>query len=147
MLRLTELLERLRPAGTPGAPTEGEQQHRHEQQAREVAAVRDMLREYEAAAQEIVAAGSAEADRLRHDGERRAHLIRAQLPDRIAIARAEAARPHDDDGETEVDHARHDAEHEIAQLDADALTRIPELTDAVVATVWSTLAPAPGGRP
>jgi hypothetical protein len=46
--RLSELLERIRPTGAPGAPTEGEGQRHREQQAREVAALTDVLRSFEA---------------------------------------------------------------------------------------------------
>jgi hypothetical protein len=36
VLRLSELLERIRPAGTPGAPTEGELQRRDDRRAAEI---------------------------------------------------------------------------------------------------------------
>jgi len=143
MLRLSELLERLRPAGTPGAPTEGEQQRRHELQEREIAAVAAMLREFEADADHVVTAGRAEADRLRRDGDQRVHLIRAQLPDRIAIARAEAVRQHEEHGTTEITHVEHEAEREIARIETDAETRVPQLADAVTTTIWSALTTSP----
>ena len=140
MLRLSELLERLRPAGTPGAPTEGEQQRRHEQQEREIAALSLTLRGFEAEAEQLLAAAHAEADRLRSEGEQRVHAIRAQLPDRIAIARAEAAQQDEERGTSEITDVERDAEQEIARIAAIADTQIPQLADAVVATIWSTLA-------
>lgn len=145
MLRLSELLERLRPAGTPGAPTEGEQQRRHELREHEVAAVTTVLREFEAAADEVVAEGRAEAERIRRDGERRAHLVEAQLPDRIAIARADAVRLHDERGENEITDVEQRARRDIARIEQQAAKRMPELADAVVAVIWSSLAPAPNG--
>jgi vacuolar-type H+-ATPase subunit H len=144
MLRLSELLERLRPAGTPGAPTEGEQQRRHQLQEREIAAVTVVLRAFEQRADQMIAAGRAEAERRRRDGERRADLVRAQLPDRIAIARAEAVQQHDEQGESEIAEVEHGAQREIARIEADAETRVPQLADAVVATIWWTLTTAPG---
>ncbi len=144
MLRLSELLERLRPSGTPGAPTEGEQQRRHEQQEHEIAALTMTLRGFEAEADQLLAAGHAEADRLRSEGEQRAHAIRAQLPDRIAIARAEAVQQDEQRGPSEITDVERDAEQEIARIGAVADTRIPQLADAVVATIWSTLVASPG---
>lgn len=143
MLRLSELLERLRPAGTPGAPTEGEQQRRHELREHEIAAVSAKLRTFEAGAEQVVAAGHAEAERLRSEGEQRVHAIRAQLPDRIAIARAEAVQQDEERGTSEITDVERDAEQEIARIEAAADTQVPQLADAVVATLWSTLEAPP----
>jgi hypothetical protein len=147
MLRLSELLERLRPAGTPGAPTESERQRQHELQEHEIAAVSTRLRAFEAEAEQLVAAGRAEADRLRRDGERHAQLVRAQLPDRVAIARANVSQQDEDDGDREIVDVERNAKRQIAQIEADADTRIPQVADAVVATIWSTSAPALDGAP
>jgi vacuolar-type H+-ATPase subunit H len=156
MLRLSELLERLRPTGTPGAPTEGEQQRHRELREREIATVTATLERFEAAAEQVIATGRAEADRVRQDGERQAARIRAQLPDRIAIARAHATRDDEEHGDDEIARVRHEADDEIARIEADAQTQIPRLVDAVVATIWSTIAaatndtvhaPDTGGRP
>lgn len=147
MLRLSELLERLRPSGTPGAPTQGEQQRQREVQEHEIAAVSAKLRALEAEADQVIAQGRAEAERLRHDGERRAQLVRAQLPDRIATARAAAVRQDEDHGEGEIADVGRNAKRDIARIEADAETRVPQLADTVVATIWSTLSPASDGAP
>jgi cell division septum initiation protein DivIVA len=147
MLQLSELLERLRPAGTPGAPTEGEQQRRHELREHEIATVSSTLRGFEAEAERVVAAGRAEADRLRRDGERRAQLVEAQLPDRIAVARGEAVQHDKERGDGEITTVKHDAERKIARIEADAESRVPQLADAVAATIWSTLETDTTGRP
>ncbi len=147
MLRLSELLERLRPSGTPGAPTEGEQQRQREMQEHEIAAVNATLRAFEAEAEQVVARGRSEAERLRHDGERQAQLVRAQLPDRIAIARAAAVRQDEEHGAGEVTDVERNAKRDIARIEAEAETRVPQLADAVVATIWSTLTPASEGAP
>ncbi len=95
----------------------------------------------------MVAAGRAEADRLRHDGERHAQLVRAQLPDRIAIARANVGQQDEEQGEREIADVERNAKHEIARIEADATTRIPQVADAVVATIWSTSTPTSEGAP
>lgn len=139
MLRLSELLERLRPAGTPGAPTEGEQQRHRKLREDEIADVTAVLELFEADAEQVIAAARAEADRVRQDGERRAARIRSQLPDRIAIARAHAVGHDEERGEDEIARVRRQADDEIAQIETDARTRTPELVDAVVATIWSSV--------
>lgn len=139
MLRLSELLERLRPAGTPGAPTEGEQQRHRELREHEIAGVTVVLERFEADAEQVIATGRAEADRFREDGERQAARIRAQLPDRIAIARAHTTRDDEEFGHDEIARVRHEAHAAIARIETDAQAQIPRLVDAVVATIWSTV--------
>lgn len=58
MLRLSELLEQICPAGTPGAPTEGAQQHLRDLQDREIADIDVFLRGFEAEADQVLAAST-----------------------------------------------------------------------------------------
>ncbi len=139
MPRLSELLERLRPAGTPGAPNEGERQREEEARERDIAAVVTVLRRHESEADEVIAAARSEIDRLRSDGERRARAIRARLPDRVAVARADATRQEAEHRDLEIDRISQETEDEIARLRADAETRIPRAADAVVAAIWGAL--------
>ena len=65
VLTLRELLERIRPAGTPGAPSEGDRQRQREDRAAEVADITTVLAEFEAEADAIGTAAESDAHRLR----------------------------------------------------------------------------------
>jgi len=137
VLRLSELLERIRPAGTPGAAAEGDEQHRRNILQAEIADVAAVLDDFEREADELVVTAHHDAERIRRDGERRAEEIRAGLADRLAVARASGTESDDSDAEREaiVEAARRDAE----RLRLDAATRIPALADTIVESIWATL--------
>jgi hypothetical protein len=137
MVRLSELLERIRPAGSPGAAAEGDEQHRRSILDAEIADIALTLAGFEQEAERIVATARQEAEQLRRDGERRAERTRAELADRLAVARAAATEP------DQVD-AEHDAVLEATRHDADRLRRVaeervPPLVETIVDSIWSML--------
>ena len=137
MLRLSELLERIRPAGAPGAAAEGDEQHRRSILHAEIADVDRVLDDFEREADQLVVTARHEAEQIRQDGERRAEQIRSSLADRLAVARAGGTESNDSDAEREaiVETTRHDAE----RLRLDAGTRIPALADTIVESIWAAL--------
>ena len=137
MLRLSELLERIRPAGAPGAAAASDEQRRHDLLAAELTEIMLALAEFEREAEQIVDAAQEEAEQLRSDGERRAARIRAGLADRVAVARAEGTEQKEIDEEHDaiVDATRRD----IDQLRRRAEQRLPALSDTIVESIWSIL--------
>ena len=137
MLRLSELLVRIRPAGTPGAAVEGDEQHRRNILRAEIADVARVLEGFEREADQLLEAARREAEQILRDGERRAEQIRASLADRLAVARATDTESHDADAERVeiVETTRRDAD----RLRHDAGTRIPTLADTIVESIWATL--------
>lgn len=137
MLRLSELLERIRPAGSPGAAAESDEQHRHDVLAAELSDLVLALAEFEREAEQIVHAARDEAEQIRSDGERRADRIRAGLADRVAVARAAGTEQQEIDEEHDaiVDATRRD----IDQLRRRAEERLPALSDTIVESIWSIL--------
>jgi vacuolar-type H+-ATPase subunit H len=137
VLRLSELLERIRPAGAPGAAAEGDEQHRRHILDAEVADIARVLAAFEQEADQLVADARKEADQLHQEGDRRAEQIRAGLADRVAVAQAAAIERQQTDSEHDsiVESTRRDAE----RLRADAAARLPELVDTVLRSIWSNL--------
>jgi vacuolar-type H+-ATPase subunit H len=137
MLRLSELLERIRPAGSPGAAAEGEQQHRDAMVQDEIAEVARLLAEFEREADRVVDDARREADHLRQDGERRAHQILAGRADRVAVAEAEATSEQEDRETDDRDDILATARADIARMKQRADDRLPELVDAIVESIWA----------
>ncbi len=137
MLRLSELLERIRPAGAPGAAAEGDEQHRRNILHAEIADITGVLDDFEREADQLVVTAHHEAEQIHRDGERRAEQIRASLPDRLAVARAAGTESNDSDAEREAiaETTRRDAE----RLRFDAGTRIPTLAHTIVESIWAAL--------
>ncbi len=88
-LRLSELLERIRPSGTPGAPSEGQQQRIDADRAEELAELAEVLRQYEEEADALVAAANERASGRVQAAEREARQIRSGLADQVAVVQAE----------------------------------------------------------
>ena len=147
VLRLSELLERIRPAGAPGAPTEGELQRRHDHRAGEIASITAILASYEAEADALVASAQAEADHLRSEGQRRAHELRRELSDRVAVAEAGAAQIHEEQHREETTRLRSEAAQTIAHLHDRADIEIPGLVDEVIGVIWSQVSPTAASEP
>ena len=143
VLRLSELLERIRPAGAPGASTEGELQHQQAEINRETADIATVLARFDTEVDEILTAAHKEAERLRRSGEQRAHHITAGLPDRLAVARSAASRERDERGLDESTRIAEDSTNEIARLRANAALQTPRLVDAAVKSIWSTVESGP----
>lgn len=103
-LRLSDLLDRIRPAGAPGAPAEGESR-RQQALAEELGAITDELLAIDGAADEIVAQARRRAAEIATDGDRHARQLRAELPDRVAVARS-----------SNVGREEHEIDDQLAQL-------------------------------
>ncbi len=147
--RLSELLERIRPAGAPGAPTEGEQQREEVDRAREIADIASTLTVFEEEADSAVAAAADHAAELRRDAERQARQIRSGVADRIAASRTAAVQGYEQRIEAEQAQVTEQIATEIARLKARAEVRIPPLVDAAMQTIWSIVPaePRPKSRP
>ena len=141
--RLSELLERIRPAGAPGAPTEGELQHRLDRRADEIATLTTVLASFEAEADAVVARARAEADRLRSEAQRRVHEIAASLPDRVAVAEARAAQLLEERDQVEHERIRSEAVATISTLQTRAEVQIPALVEEAMAMIWSQVPSRP----
>lgn len=137
VLQLSELLERIRPTGAPGAPTEGEGQRRRERRASEVAAVTSILSSFEAEADALVAAARAQAEQVRAEGERRAQGVRVTLPERLAVAEAGEAHAHEERDRVEMGQFRDEAAQAVDRLHERADAEIPRLVDEVMQLIWS----------
>ena len=145
-MRLNDLLDRVRPAGAPGASAEGETQHAEDVAQRELAEVAVALAQVAVEAEEIVAAARADVAEIEQDANRRAQQIRAGRADRLA--RASASMPElsvgdgDDDPQRILDASRAEAERERAR----AKQEIPRLVVAAVDVIWSDVFAQPIGR-
>lgn len=143
---LSELLERIRPAGTPGAPSEGEGDREQNDQDREIGPVVRALAMYEAEANQIIAAAHDRAAQIRTDGALRSERIQAGLPTRIADAQTAADRHRRDEAEEDRARLASDAAGEVARLDSVATERIDALVERAVALIWSAIPGAPHGQ-
>lgn len=132
--RLSDLLERIRPAGAPGAATETTTQ-RERDAATEVAGVAAAIADAEQAAAEVVARARRAAADVVQEGEQQARQIRADLPDRVAAEGAAIATqgPQGDDAEARL---AVETDQRIAALRADAGRARPALVTQAVAAVW-----------
>ncbi len=132
-IRLSELLDRIRPAGAPGAPSDAEPQ-RELAATEETSSVAALLHRLESEADEVIASAQEDADRIRADAERRAAELRSEVPDRVAVARADVS-----------DAVEHDVTASVASIAADAQARVTDLraradldgaVAAVVDLIW-----------
>lgn len=137
VLRLSELLERIRPAGTPGAPTEGEKQRDQLAQHREISDIAAALAAFDTEADALIAAASAEAAEIDRDAERKAREIRAAVPDRIAAIQAATARGHEKQDDAEQTQVVDQTGSEVARLTSQAAALTPRLVAAVTEAVWA----------
>ena len=143
---LSELLERIRPAGAPGAPSEGALQRQHDHRATEVASLAACLAIFEAEADAVVAEAAAEAERLRAEGERTAREILSSLATKAAVAESDTAAAAAEQDRPGAEQIEHGTEETIAALQARAAIKIPELVDAVIATIWSQIPTSPSSE-
>jgi vacuolar-type H+-ATPase subunit H len=139
--RLTELLERIRPAGVPGAAAEG-QPPVDRAAADELAALTGVLAELEAQADEVVARGRRRAERLRVDADRREERIRGEQPERVAVARAEVEQDHERRGAAEAARLTEAAQREAVARRRAADARIDDVVTAAVDRIWQLVGAA-----
>lgn len=145
--RLSELLERIRPAGTPGAPTEGELQRRDARRAEETASVTEIVAGFEAEAEAVIVEARAITDRLLGDARHRARGIAGRLPDHLAEAEAEASQTRGHRDEAETEHVRAEADRAISTLRDRAEVEIPRLVDETIEVIWSEVPSTCESRP
>lgn len=132
-IRLSELLDRIRPAGAPGAPTDAEPQ-RELAAAEESARLVRLLERLDAEADDLVAEAARSADAIRAEGERAASVLRAELADRVAVATAMAS--------SELDHAADDRVVSVTAAARAEIERLRESADLdrvaarVVDVIW-----------
>jgi vacuolar-type H+-ATPase subunit H len=141
--RLSDLLERIRPAGTPGAPVEGEVRRREESRERELIDVLTSLSSFEREAAAIVARARADAELIHRAALTRARAVRARQPERVAAAGAETVNAEHLAGERLRAEVLAAAEHHRDALRARAEDEMPTLVDEVVDAVWSWVDSAP----
>lgn len=141
VLRLSELLERIRPAGAPGAPTEGEVQRRDGRRASEIETIAAILSSFEEEADAIVAAAQDEAETIRSRGHSRVRDIAAALPERKAVAEAEAAHLSERRDQLEAERLQNETDSTISRLEATAEARTPPLVEELMEVIWSQLLP------
>ena len=136
-MRLSDLLERIRPAGAPGASAEGEARHAQDIAQRDLAEVATALAKFAVEADEIVAVAQVDVAEIGREADRRVQEIRGGRADRLARASAAVAEPsagaNDDDPSHIIDASRPAAEHERTR----AKQQIPLLVDAAVEVIWS----------
>ncbi len=138
--RLSELLERIRPAGTPGAPADATPQ-RAQAALDEIADVAALLSEFEAEADAVVAAARREAATIRSSAAQAAQRIRDEVPDRVAVAQARSTVAAEQSSGTAAEQIVADAEAEVEAL----LARpgIDRIVDEAVAALWQLAGSAP----
>ncbi len=139
-VRLSELLDRIRPAGAPGAPTDAEPR-RELAASEETARLVRLLERLEADADELIADADRRAEAIRAEGRRAADAIRAERAERIAVTGAAAA-----------EHRERDTAAAVAAIEADTGARVlalrdgvdlDEVADRVVDTIWRSLEEVP----
>ena len=139
MSRLSELLERIRPAGTPGAPAEGERAQRCERRLGEIVDIVTVLSSFESEAADLVTAAEERATESLRDAEVRARDIRADLPQQLASAQATNDMLDAHPGVAECDAIAADAATEIERLESVAAERIPRLSAEAIDLIWSAV--------
>lgn len=136
--RLSQLLERIRPAGVPGAPGESTPQ-RDQAAADEIAELVRVLERFDAEAGEVLDTARSLAARLLIDAERRAEQIRVDIPDRLAAAESLVFAPADGRDDAEAVALEAESRRQIAVVRQRAEPRIPELVGDAIAVIWRLL--------
>ena len=139
--RLSDLLERIRPAGAPGAATEATTQ-RARAAAEEIGAVTVVLAGFDEAARDVVAAARAEAVTIRAAAEHEARRIAAERPDRVAEASSAQVVPPAGAEDEEPARLAIEAQRRIAELRAATGARADPVVRDALAAVWGMVTPA-----
>lgn len=134
-LTLSELLERIRPVGSPGAPADGERSRLERDRARELAGVTELLAAFERDAAAVVSAAEDRAHRsvaAARDGARGAM---ADMSERAAVAGAAIVAAGERDEEAGIRDVRDDAAREVERIVARADERIPAIVAAAMEVI------------
>lgn len=140
-MRLSELLERIRPAGTPGSADSAESNVARAA-ADELADLVAALRGYDDAADHQLEDARARAEELRADGERRAGQVRDGAAERIAVAAAEARETDRARVDAEQRHIAESTDTEIDRRRTSAEAAREQLVDRVLDVVRDLAIPA-----
>lgn len=143
VVRLSELLERIRPAGTPGAAGESAGRQATEEEIVPLVAV---LRDFDEEADRVRDEAHRRADEALADAERRARRVRGELTDRVAIAGGESAKPVDSRGEDECRRVSAEARDTIERRRRRADAVRAEWVDRIVTAIWSAVDEPEAGR-
>ena len=142
--RLSELLERIRPAGSPGAPTEGEQTRRadHDDELTDVKAV---LSDFEHEARALLDRARDDAARIGRVGAQRSRAIRATLPEQVAQAETQAEEANEAFGAEAESALTAETARQLALLRQRADERLPGLVEQAVELLWTGFIPPESG--
>lgn len=141
VLTLRELLERIRPAGTPGAPGEGERRQRD--RALELIEVTEILREFETEAEAVISAAEAEGRHRQDMAKVEARKISATLADRVAAASASVSSDDRRRTDAEVTAIRADGEREAERIRASGEAGVAAIVEAALREIWEQVGAEP----
>lgn len=145
--RLSAILERIRPAGAPGPPAEGEAR-RGDLAAKELADVLVVLAGFEAEARARIDAARREAAAIGRRADQQARRVRADSVDRVAAARAQSSGAQARITDVRRQRIADDAADRVARVHERAETEIPVLVETAVESIWSTFdTDVPTGAP
>jgi hypothetical protein len=143
-MRLSELLERIRPAGTPGAADDATSAV-ESAAAEEVAALVAQLERFGQEATAIIDAAEREAEAIGADAERRASQVRSSLAERVAVAQATTDGADTERWASERARLRIEADAEIDRRRRRAAEARDQLADRVLERIWAIVGDVPGG--
>lgn len=148
MAGLRDILDRFRPAATPGAPgRRGVPVDRAAERESELAPLFAVLAETEQAAADVRRRAVAEADRVRRDAQRHAETLVADARTRVEAVRAGARANAMASVDREREQARLATRHVTEQRRRRAAEKTPALVARAVALARTELGAVPVGPP
>ena len=145
--RLDDLLDRIRPTGSPGAAGDGSRQRTLDDREHEIATVVALLTEFEAAADAIVDEARRQSQQITSNAHEQCRRIESEVPDRVATATTASARQNERDTEASRHEIIDRAASEVTRINEVAEAKIAALVDAATALVWAGVSPADGNGP
>lgn len=142
VVRLSELLERIRPAGTPGAATESALRSATDE---EIAAVANVLGSFDEEVDHAIDVAQQRAAAVVADAERRARRIKGELPDRLAVASGESSGRFDSREEAECQRIATEAAEVVERRRRRAAAVRDDWADRIVASICSAVEEAGRG--
>lgn len=139
VLRLSELLDPIRPAGTPGAPSDGDRGPARVASG-ELAEIAEILAEFEAEAERVVAAARDRAQMLREDADQEVHRIHAEIPGLVAVAGARGAELPEQERKDELLRIAERTVHDLELLRTRSDSEMPRLVEIAIAVIWDLIA-------
>lgn len=139
VVSLHDLLERIRPAGTPGPGAEGEVQRREAERLAEVSGIIAVLHEFEAEASALIATAESAAAATVERARLEARQTSAGVADRVARAEAEVTATGERQTSRRERELRSSVESQTAELVARADDRIPALVGRALQRIWAAV--------